>query len=153
MTTPLSALPGRDDAGCVGTWHVDDWSGKTFELTGKFLGAGSTYRHFHKGHPAGQPAMKGQHCSACRWTEIGLFREDGKDGEYLIVNRGISLVPGETERVSAAYVTVETVKEQMSLLRELGHGGMLFTGPAMQMLAQAAEHDPELAAAAAGRHS
>jgi hypothetical protein len=149
--TNATALPGRDDAGCLGTWHVTDWSGKTVEITGKFLGAGSTSRPFHKGHRAGEFPLKGQHCSACRWTEIGLFREDDPEGEFLIVNRGMSIVPGEVERVSMAFATVETVKELVLMLRELGHGGMLLTSPAMQMLAQATEHDVDLAAA--GRNS
>jgi hypothetical protein len=43
------------------------------------------------------------------------------------------------------------VKELVLMLRELGHGGMLLTSPAMQMLAQATEHDVDLAAA--GRNS
>lgn len=149
MTDAPLPLPKEEDAGCQGTWVVADHSGKPWTIDGTFLGMGTTHRPFHK-HDRGVFAALTQHCSSCRWSEISVFRQ-ASEGQYVILNRGVSIVPGETTRTSIAEVAPDDMDVLMKLLGSLGYGSMLFTKSSVQMLARAAENDGELHAALTGR--
>ena len=96
MTDVRRELPEQDERGDSAVWEIRDRDGKLHTVSGAFLGIGSSHRPWHKGHPGEEWAPKRVHCSTCRWTEIRLFRLD--DGTFLVVNSGMSDVPGERQR-------------------------------------------------------
>ena len=133
--------PAGDQAGAHGDWTFVDLSGRYTKLTGTFLGAGTSYKPDHMYHK-GQPyADKKQRCSRCRWIEVRLFSETATD-RYLLVTRGASAVPGETERVTCTLVHGPFQAVEAATTRREEPGGEPFLiRPAAMALAQAAQHD------------
>lgn len=143
MTTP-APLPGREAVGRPGTWTLADQYGATLTLTGELLGLGSSQRPRHQNHAPGEPAPRGTHCSACRWTEIRIFAVDQEAtptalGKYLVVKRGASIIPGETDFVEWEWLV--TGHEVMELLTTRRGTDTFLTMPASRAASQAAEYD------------
>jgi hypothetical protein len=142
-TTPeLPELPGSRDAGVMSEWPlpVSD-SGEILNVTGKFLGVGSSWRRSHSNH-RGDFATSVERCRACRWFEARIFRfgEDA-DGDYLVYNVGQSVVPGETPRYTVKRVsTADEVLEQLTR-RDGSTGAPSVSLPAEIVLSLAAKHD------------
>jgi hypothetical protein len=140
-------LPGEDDAGTEGVWTFTDQYNETFTVTGTFLGVGSSHRPRHKGHEAGTFIPRREHCSTCRWTEIRIFVEAGERTRYAVVNRGVSIVPGERELVTCErFTTGFSVVEGVTTRKTQRDGSQVvaLTLPAARALAQAAAHDESI---------
>lgn len=141
-TMAVEGLPHPEEHGERDTWNVTDRDGALHELTGLFLGMGSTHRPEHKNHPGAPSAPPRVHCSTCRWTELRLFLL--ADQKIAVVRCGASDVPGERELIS-----VERVETPFELVESLATRDRL-TGqsslpmPARRALAQAASHDATL---------
>lgn len=138
-----TAWPTGTGAGRDGHWVFTDRRGRETRWTGTFLGMGTSFKTDHMHHDDKPFAGHGQGCSRCRWIEIRLFREQEAGGfaRYLVVRRGVSVVPGETDRITCTEVdgpfqAVETVTSRPE------DGTVPFMiRPAAFMLAQAAQHD------------
>lgn len=75
------------------------------EVRGTLLGKASSRVEVHN-HPPTESCPPYRRCSACRWTEITVLRRE--DGQYVLVNEGLSQVEGE---VAYARVSVATSAE------------------------------------------
>ena len=142
MTDVRRELPEQDERGDSAVWEIRDRDGKLHTVSGAFLGIGSSHRPWHKGHPGEEWAPKRVHCSTCRWTEIRLFRLD--DGTFLVVNSGMSDVPGERD---LTWITpVETPLEVVEFLAvtDRDSGRVTLPMPARRVLAQSARHDADI---------
>lgn len=145
MSVGSTALPTDADVGTEGSWDITDQHGETIVLNGRFLGRGSSFRPFHRRHPQTDYAPRRHHCSTCRWREIYIFRSDA--GRYLVVNRGMSAVPGEDTYVEyVVLVTGYQVVEKLTSRRTDGEGRTTaeLVFPATDALAQAAGFDANI---------
>jgi hypothetical protein len=129
--------------GKEGTWTITDQYGESVTVTGELLGLGSTYRPRHQNHGPNEFAPPRTHCSTCRWTELLIFGTDPEDGKalgnYLVVKRGASIVPGEKDFIEWEWlVTGHEVMEKLTTRR----GSDVFLTPtASRAASQAAEYD------------
>lgn len=146
--SPSAALPDRASIGREGIWTITDQYGEETEVTGALLGLGSSFRPRHQNHPGTEFAPKGTYCSTCRWTEIRIFAADkNPEGNYLVVTRGASAVPGEKDFISFEYlVTGDEVMEKITTRKGRGSEPYLAM-PAARAASQAATFDPEMRAA------
>lgn len=139
--------------------NIDDMVGESghWELPGQeepvvvdgvFLGVGSSRasRHWYRAHPSGsadKPYGRSR-CSACRWSEFRIFRED-KDGRpvddrpYLVHFTGRSIVPGESDRCRIEEML--TGREVVEVLTTRSGGKAYLSAPAARALAQSATFD------------
>lgn len=142
MTTP-TPLPGREMVGKEGTWTIVDEYGDSITVSGELLGLGSTQRPRHQGHAPDTFAPPRTHCSTCRWTEIRIFGtnpEDGKAlGNYLVVKRGASIVPGEHDFIEWEWLL--SGHEVLEKLTTRKGSDVFFTPTATRAASQAAEFD------------
>ena len=130
-----------DEAGTAGHWTFVDLSGRYTKLQGVFLGTGSSYKRDHMFHKGREYADKKERCSRCRWIEVRIFREDDT-GRYLVVTRGASVVPGETDRVTCSLVHGPFQAVEALITRNEGIGEQPYLiKPAAMALAQAAQYD------------
>lgn len=145
MSSPAAPLPGLESVGKPGTWTIADQHGQSVTITGELLGLGSSYRNRHQNHPSTEFAPQRTHCSTCRWTEIRIFAVDSEEGNphplpYLVVKRGASAIPGETDFVEwEGLVAGDEVLEKLTTRRG---GDTFLTAPASRALSQAAGFDP-----------
>lgn len=139
-------LPAENMGGSRGTWTVADDYGSRDEIRGVFLGSGSSRRDRHLGHDTGTWAYPPERCSACRWMELLIFREEAEDGtasgRYLVVKCGVSDVPGETDRVSFSWAL--SPDEVIVALYTRQHDKRILTRPACTALARCSPHDESL---------
>jgi hypothetical protein len=145
MSVASDTLPTLADVGLEGSWTITDQHGNTVELRGRFLGMGSSWRPRHRRHPEEEYAPRRHHCSTCRWREIYIFRSDA--GRYLVVNRGPSIVPGETDYIEhTVLVTGYQVVEKLTSRRTDAEGKQTveLVFPATDALAQAAGFDTNI---------
>lgn len=135
-----TSLPKQSLVGQEGRWEFTNRHGDTTLITGEFIGMGSSRRPRHN-HYAGTPALPGQHCSTCRWTEIRIFRSvtDSSPGAYLVVNLGASVVPGEVDLIEFEWLV--TAHEVMAKLTTSRGSDTWLTPPARRAAAQSAEFD------------
>jgi hypothetical protein len=143
MTAISTSLPSRDAIGKPGHWLITGRDSRSVRFSGLFLGLGSTHRPEHKGHDDEPFAPRLTHCSTCRWTEIRIFRDRDRS-LYVIVSRGASAVPGETDRVAVreAESAFETVEALAVFDERLGRP--VLHPHARRALAQAAQRDAGL---------
>lgn len=110
METVVDPLVTSPAPGDVATWELPAGDGAPpVRVHGAFLGCGTSCREVHT-HPRGaERAPAGSRCSACRWTELRLFRSDrfaapgpaaipATPKTYVLHVVGASAVPGETPR-------------------------------------------------------
>lgn len=133
-------LPGQSRVGSMGLWAFTNRYADATRVTGEFVGMGSSHRPRHN-HPEAVPARPGVHCSTCRWTEIRIFRstQAGQPGEYLVLYRGASIVPGEVDLIEWEWLL--TAHEVMAKLATTRGSDTWLTPPARRAAAQAAEFD------------
>lgn len=117
-------------------FDLDDGTSVTAEL----LSHTSSCRSTHS-HSDGAPAAA--RCSACRWTEVSIYRTDEDRPAYFVETVGETVVPGERrlvqlERTTSAHWVVET------LVTRRRDGEMFLTRAARQALAEAAAVDKSL---------
>lgn len=144
-----------DRVGTRGNWALPVEDGE-IQITGMYLGCSSSRarRHLARAHPDGPgspPAPRtredgstGPGCSACRWTEFRLFREEKEDKPvdgrpYLLHLTGRSVVAGETTRTR--FEELLTAREVIESLTTRRRGAVYLSVPAGRVLAQAAEFD------------
>jgi len=136
-----------------GDWEIPG-SEDTLSFSGTFLAFSSSRKMIHdsRAHPGGTeknpiPIMghdgKPIRCSACRWSEFRLFKEDekgiGARWPYIIHFTGMSIVPGEHTRFRI--VDILTAREVIENLTTRRGGSAYLSVPAARLLAQAAEID------------
>lgn len=144
MTSP-APLPDWKSVGKDGTWTIADHHGNELTVTGALLGIGSSFRPRHQNHPNTEFAPPRTHCSTCRWTEIRIFAVDeavGEEarGQYLVVKRGASVVPGEKDLIEWDWQI--TGHELLNSLTTRRGTDAFLTAPSSRALAQAADFDP-----------
>lgn len=139
-------LPDADQVGLLKLWrlpldHQED--SDYLEFNGVFLGVSTSRREYHSRHVPGTLPPTGQNCSACRWFELRLFRNDD-EGRYISLYIGESILPGETPRYRAetivsAYELIEVLTTVYTDVEGMRHQRLSHV--ARRALAQAAGHD------------
>lgn len=138
--------------GSRGAWKISGKDGKAVAFSGTFLGFSSSQSetHSNRAHPGGikktpTPVLdydgKSMRCSACRWSEFRLFKEEDGDAllPYLVHFTGMSTVLGEETRYRIQdYLTALEVIEVLTTRRG---GNVYLSIPAARLLAQAAAID------------
>jgi len=117
------------------------------DVEGEVLGRATTHRDEHN-HPPDTVPEPGQdvRCSACRWTEVTILDDVAAD-KYVVVVVGRSIVEGESQR-GRVEVTDSPTWVVECLRRPVGGSTKLgLPTPARRALAEAADLDPEVAAA------
>lgn len=135
-----------DRIGEQGKWKLPV-DGGFEEVDGTYLGMSSSRspRHFTRSHPDGidKPPSKGARCSACRWSEFRIFREEENgtpiSRPYLVHITGGSVVPGETSRCRIEDML--TGPEVIEILTTRRDRMAYLSVPAGDVLAQAAGID------------
>lgn len=148
MDTASTALPTLADVGYEGHWIFTDRYGSSADLTGDFLGMGSSNRPWHN-HLFPPYAERGKHCSTCRWTEVRIFQESADPGRYLLVNTGASIVDGEYTFITFGYV--DTGYDVVKALTSWRDGIPSIAFFADQALVQASGYDDDIKEAYAER--
>jgi hypothetical protein len=80
---------------------------------GIILGYGTSFEEAHNNHSPGTRPRQGERCSGCRWTDVTIMWAQPYDDEvgptappqYLVLIRGRSILPGETQRVRTTWTT------------------------------------------------
>lgn len=121
-------IPGKED---------------TLSFSGTFLAFSSSHSQTHsiRAHP-NKETIPIERCSACRWSEFRLFKEDDREKTrwpYLIHFTGKSILPGEQTRFRIADIL--TAREVIENLTTRRGGSAYLSVPAAKLLAQAAEID------------
>lgn len=143
-------LPGTALVGSSGTWLVPSLDGEDAVFGGRFLGVSSSRARGHVAHP-GEYARKSVRCSACRWSELRIFKRTS--GWYVVHTLGRSCVPGEIDgyRPHARFVlTPPEVLETLTTRLKPRPGGtagervVFFSDAAARVLAQASAFDEQI---------
>lgn len=151
---PEPELPDVPEYRELVTAHVGgeerDWtlpalteSATAVRVTGRLIGASSTFRRPHVcGYPD-RHADRTERCGSCRWFETRVFRLTGPESRYVIFNVGRSVVPGEVNysRITFAHSPNDLI-EAYVVRRE--NERPFLTKPGQLVLAQAAAFDPAL---------
>lgn len=125
--------------------HVVPGEDGTFNFTGELLAHVSSRWQTHN-HPGTSPGDA--RCSACRWTEVEIFRTRPESvlagvgsalATYLVVTRGCSSVPGERVFVKSSWT--DSPYEVVEILTQRKNGQVFLPGPAARALSRAAEYD------------
>lgn len=125
-----------------------------YSFVGQKLALASSQWDTH-GH-ASEFAVRGERCSACRWTEITIYRVPdnvlaaaqveqwigGPLGKYLVVSSGRSVVPGERTFVNATWTN--SPYEVIEILIQRRGTRVTLSTTAARALAAAAEFDDGL---------
>ena len=122
-------------------WKIPGNDGSPLVFSGIFLALSSSHSNTHsiRAHP-NEEKIPVQRCSACRWSEFRLFREDDRGKyPYLILFTGMSIVPNEKTRHRVADIL--TAREVIENLTTRRGGAAYLSVPAARLLAQAAEID------------
>ncbi len=128
-----------------GSWTIPGINRSPLDFSGLFLGFSTSHVQGHSrlAHPKGVGLpVPGQRCSACRWSEFRIFREDNESTlryPYLIHFTGRSEVPGEETRYRIEDML--TAREVIEKLTTRKGGSVYLSIPAASLLAQAAEID------------
>ena len=137
-----------------GTWTIPSEDGQEISFSGLFLAFSSSHSdtHHFRAHPEGIeknpiPILdsdgKSMRCSACRWSEFRIFKEeDQRVGlwPYLIHYAGLSSIPGEVTRYRPVKELL-TAREVIEELTTRKGDSVRLSIPAAKLLAQAAEID------------
>lgn len=135
-------LPAFHQAGNPGSWSFTDRHGSVAELSGDFLGLGSSHRPYHK-HQFPPYAEPKQHCSTCRWMEVRIFQEADGEHRYLIVKSGVSIVPGEETITTFGWAgTGSAVVEALTDFDDAGRAAFSFIS--RRVLEQASRYDDDI---------
>lgn len=146
------ALPDVTDAGTSQTWVLPTQDGDR-EVTGTFLGMGTSRMGDHRGHEPGtvqprRPASVDKrdwtNCGACRWSELRIFA-GADDDVYYVHTVGRSLAPNE--RTLSWLAWAATPQDLFRTLQERPggrHRSARLSVPAMQALEMASGHDQRL---------
>jgi len=150
MNNVRESLPSFGQVGRTGSWILAD-DVEDLEVTGRFLGASTSYRKVHTRH-SGPYAAKRERCAACRWSEFRIFRR--KTGGYVVHTVGGSSVPGEIDGYKPHARTALTPPEVLEILttRLKPQAGstyqrersVFFSDAAARVLAQASAFDEPL---------
>jgi hypothetical protein len=94
----------------VDTIELQREDGTRYRFVGERAASVSSHREAHTHQFADrerpQYAPRGERCSACRWIEVLIYLvnewldgadDEGNSGRYLVVTRGMTVVPGERE--------------------------------------------------------
>lgn len=145
-----------DQVGTSGVWTLPVTDAETITVRGLFLGVATSRmpRHREAAHPNGpgsppaprfrEDGTRSPGCSACRWIEFRLFREE-TDGvpvdarPYLLHFTGGSSVPGEQPR--HRFEEMLAAKEVIEVLTTRRNGLAWLSVPAGRVLALAASFD------------
>jgi hypothetical protein len=131
--------------------HQVNASDGSYRFLGEQLSHTTSQWETH-GHSA-EFAARGERCSACRWTEISLYRVPdtalaaaqvepyigGPLGKYLVVTEGRSIVPGERTFVKATWTN--SPYDVIEILTQRRGERVTMGIPAARALAIAAEWD------------
>jgi hypothetical protein len=137
-----------DKVGMVGIWELPSEDPNTLIIVeGTYLGCASSesLRHSPRAHPDTEPWSNPiAPCSACRWSEFRIFREEISGvpvdkTPYLLHLTGDSRLSGETPRHRIK--DMKTGREIVELLTTRRFGKVYLSWAAAQVLAQAAGHD------------
>lgn len=142
-------FPIESETGMTGRWSVVNDEGERADITGRFLGSGSSRKPRHMNHPGSDYAARGGKCQACRWLELMIFQEleqPDRPRRYLVVKIGASAVPGETERYTTTWAFSPDEVVVAVSTRQPG-AQLVMSRPAQFALARAAGLDPEIRAA------
>lgn len=119
----------------------------TFSFDGRLLVAASTQveKHVPELHDPDSFAPPRTRCSACRWTELRIFRTEDDDPTWVVESIGRSIVPGEEDRRWFRVINEarEVVASQVMTDKRTGEVRVPFF--AERAFDKAADHDPELA--------
>lgn len=107
-----------------------------YVFDGVLLGEASSYRDIHSNHPESF-ALPGQRCSACRWFEVKIYREDA--GDYLIELAGKTNVPTEKDRHRVEQTS--SPHAIIDLLTQQDNGRPFIPLVSRRVLAEASAHD------------
>lgn len=147
--------------GTYGTWALPIKDGD-LNINGFYLGfsTSESANHSPLAHPSGFPPGKNVatrinfrtkleediRCSACRWTEFMIFREQDEESSegirerpYLVHFAGISVLPDEASRFR--FERSLTAIEVVEILTTRRGGRAYLSVPAGRVLAQAASFD------------
>lgn len=147
--------PDFELVGTVANWilPLDDFvDGKTTNFQGQFIGYGSSHRHSHINHDTKENefAEKGVTCSACRWFEVRIFR-DNNQNKFLLYTTGESAIPKEQPRYRSEWITspyeiIESLTTVRSHINNDGHRTQqtILSYAARKALSQAIYYNTEL---------
>jgi hypothetical protein len=135
-----------EKVGTSGNWNLLVSEKESITVSGMFLGMTSSQarRHAVGAHSDGLLGVPERRCSACRWSEFRIFREETgglpvDDAPYIIHFTGRSSVVGETTRYRIEDVL--TAQEVIEVLTTRRGGKAYLSAPAARVLAQAAAFD------------
>lgn len=148
-------------------WILEDRAGpRVFQ--GSLLGAGSSQRDIHShgttpvdGHP-GQALFDSYQgrtrCTACRWSEIYIFRvhtslEHGPFSafKYCVYTIGASIIAGENTRANVRWATSGFEVIELATVRRGDRGAPFLPAAHGRALAMAADVDEDIAEAYVNR--
>lgn len=131
--------------GTSGTWPLPIEGGQ-MDVEGTYLGCASSRarRHDPRAHPNGPGMAPVRRCSACRWSEFRIFREETggapvDDKPYLVHFSGCSVLMGEKSRFR--FEEMLTAREVIEIMTTRRSGKAYLSVPAGRVLAQAAAFD------------
>lgn len=122
--------------------------GTDYTFPGKLIGYSTSESANHRDHPTTDYAPQKVKCSACRWLEVELYIKYSQDDDapiYVVVTRGPSMVPGETdyEKITFTESPWEIV-EVLTVRKPRSAGGNFMPPQHARALAQAANVDARI---------
>ena len=146
-------------------FHVDDWviedRGGEREFVGRLIGIGTSRR---ESHSHGDLFMNGtmdsaltRRCTACRWSEIYVFKVNDRDhnvppgARYCVYTLGPSIIPGENTRANVRWATSGFEVVELCTVRRGERGAPFLPAAHARALAMAANVDDDVADAYVNR--
>jgi hypothetical protein len=159
-SNPLEITP--EQTRDVARWELETRDG-VLVVTGRLIGWGTSRRleHNHTSQPARRTLHPSQQftpegrCSACRWTELYIFRVvagDGpSNGHYLVYSLGPSVAPGEKTFANTRWATSGFEVVELCTVRRGDRVEPFLPGSNARALAMAASHDVSIESAYVNR--
>lgn len=112
------------------------------EVAGRLLGQSSSEapRHAHRT----EKPRPGERCSACRWMRVTILFDEHA-GQYVVVNEGLTRVPGETQRGRIERTTSPVWVIECLTRPDRSSNGRYIPTVSRKALAEAAASDAALA--------
>lgn len=115
-----------------------------YEFDGRVIASASSQSPEHPLliHDVGEYAEQGFRCSACRWFDIIIYRNDDTDG-WVVQTVGRSIVPGEDNRFRVHFC--DTPRQVVTALAQTRDNNVYLPKVAQRALDDAADEDERLA--------
>lgn len=128
-------------------WELPTRTGTT-KILATLLGEGTSRSDVHS--HLDDVAAPGQKCSACRWSEVKIFRlpeVDGQRGDYVVHTAGRSAIPGEFTKTRLVRTASPRAVIDALIVQRYEDGELrdtFITRPAQDALDAATDQDDDL---------